>query len=171
MALVFGAIDHAYYTFNDFHVESAICRNALGGMRILYIIFKHGVQNFVGRQRVAVFLVGPQFCRGRLLERGLWDHRAPRIHIFAETIYQRFWHVGNDRQPTDHVTIECAVTHAQLALVAGGEHDRSELIGERHQQRAPGARLNVFFGDVFFRARENVFESAAIGFVGGIDGK
>src|SRR3546814_2384850 len=33
-----------------------------------------------------------------------------------------------------------------LALVAGGDQQTAELVGQRHQQRAAAARLQVFFG-------------------------
>ncbi len=47
-----------------------------------------------------------------------------------------------------HVAIERGVADRHFRLVAGGHHHRAGLVGDRHQQRAAGARLQVLFGDV-----------------------
>src|ERR1035437_8842915 len=171
LAFVFGAIDQADDASHYFNVECATCGDALRRMAILHIIFKHCVLDFIGRQRVAVFLVRPQFRGGRLLQRSLRDHRASRIHIFAEPIHQCFWHVGNDRQATNHVAVEGTIADAQLALVSGGKHNRSEFNGKSHQERAPGARLDVFFGHVFSLSREHIPQRLAVRLVRGVDRK
>ena len=59
LPLVLGAIHHADYPANDCDIKAVIGGNALGGMRVLHIVFEYGVDYFVGRQRVGVFLIRP----------------------------------------------------------------------------------------------------------------
>src|SRR3546814_19567808 len=43
-----------------------------------------------------------------------------------------------------------------LALVAGSQHQPAELVAQRHQQRAAGARLQVLLGGVWLAALERI---------------
>ena len=47
-----------------------------------------------------------------------------------------------------HVAIERGVADRHFRLVAGGHHHQAELVGDRHQDRAARARLQIFLGDV-----------------------
>ena len=53
-----------------------------------------------------------------------------------------------------HVAVQRAVAGGHLALVAGGQHDAAELVGQRHQQHAADARLDVLLGRVLGQALE-----------------
>ena len=55
-----------------------------------------------------------------------------------------------------HVAIERGVADRHLALVAGGDHHRTELVRDRHQDRATRAALQVFLGDAFLGAFEKL---------------
>ncbi len=89
----------------------------------------------------------------------------------AQPIHQSLRNVRDYRQPADHVTIERAVAHAEFALVAGREHDRSELVRQRHQQ-VPRARDCIFSSVTSSAcARENASQCFVIRLVCGIDRK
>ena len=62
--------------------------------------------------------------------------------------------VAEGGEAAHHVAVERAVADRDLALVPGGEHQQAELVGERHQERAPRPRLEVLLGDVRLTARE-----------------
>ena len=51
-------------------------------------------------------------------------------------------------EPARHVPVERRVADRQLGLVAGRDHEPAELVGERHQQHAADARLDVLLGEV-----------------------
>ena len=65
----------------------------------------------------------------------------------------RLRHVADHRQPAAHIAIQRAVADRQLALVAGGQHQRADLVGERHQRDAAQPRLQILFGHVRRAAR------------------
>ena len=101
-----------------------------------------------------ILLVGPQFGRRRAGQDASRDHLALttvglRVFPGAESIDQRFRHVLDHCEAARHVAVQRAVAGGHLALVAGGQHDRAELVRQRHQQGAADARLDVFFGGVF----------------------
>ena len=60
----------------------------------------------------------------------------------------------NHRQPAVHVSVQRAIAHRQLGLVAGRQQQRPKLVGQPHQQRSTNTRLNVFFRDIGFAPRE-----------------
>src|SRR3546814_2520391 len=53
-----------------------------------------------------------------------------------------------------HVAVDRRVPDRVLALVAGSQHQPAELVAQRHQQRAAGARLQVLLGGVGLAALE-----------------
>ena len=60
-----------------------------------------------------------------------------------------------------HVAIERRVADRHFRLVAGRHHHQAELVGDRHQDRAAGARLQILFGDVARHAGEDAGCSVA----------
>src|SRR3546814_3674266 len=62
-----------------------------------------------------------------------------------------------DRRVTAaHVAVDRRVADRVLALVAGSQHQPAELVAQRHQQRAAGARLQVLLGGVWLAALERI---------------
>jgi hypothetical protein len=59
---------------------------------------------------------------------------------------------------------------ASLALVAGGEHQPAELVGQRHQDVAADAGLQVFLGDVGRAARPLRGQLGQVGSCSPLDG-
>ena len=59
LPLVLCAIHHADDPANQRDIKAVIGGNALGRMRVFHIVFEYGVDYFVGRQRVGVFLIRP----------------------------------------------------------------------------------------------------------------
>src|SRR5580704_1094371 len=70
--------------------------------------------------------------------------------------------VADDSKSSDHVSIERAVAGGHLALVAGGEDERVELVGERHHEIAANTRLDVFLRDAGLKAGEDGRESLVV---------
>src|SRR3954466_5167576 len=81
LALVFAALHHANHLANQFPIKTAIAGNLLRRMGILYVVFEDGIEDFVRRQAVAIFLVGTQLRRRRLIHRASWYDRLARIRI------------------------------------------------------------------------------------------
>src|SRR5437667_3959550 len=171
LALVLRAVDHADHSPHQFGIETAVGGDALRRVQVLNVILEYGIENFVRWQTVAVFLVRAQFSRRRLLQARLRNHGAARVCVLTQTVNQCFWNVGDDGQSAHHVSIKCTVAHAQFALVAGGEHDGSEFVGKRHQQRTASARLNIFLGDIFVAAAEHTLQRLTIRLIDVVDGK
>ena len=110
--------------------------------------FENRVEHIIRRERVAVFLVGPQFGGRRALNGGRRNDDALLVAPAAEIEYQRFRNVFDDGEAAGHIAVERAVAGGELALVAGGEHQPAELVRERHNQCAADARLEIFFGQI-----------------------
>ena len=73
--------------------------------------------------------------------------RAERVAVLAEPVDQGLGNVLEHGEAARHVAVERGVADRRLALVAGGEHQPAELVGERHQQVAADAGLDVLLGD------------------------
>ena len=96
----------------------------------------------------------------------LGDRRLPGslgVPPRGELVHERLRDVLDGREPARHVAVERGVPHRVLALVAGGEHQRAELVRERHQQVAADARLQVLLGDVLLHAGELLGQRAPVG--------
>ena len=71
--------------------------------------------------------------------------------------------------PAVHVAVDGGVADGHFRLVAGGQQHMAELVGQRHQQQAPRAGLNVFFRDVAVAAFEQGGQHGVEGVHGGLD--
>ena len=76
LALVFAAIHHANHALHQPKIEATVGGNLLRGMRLFDVVFENGIENLIGRQRVAVFLIGTQLGGRRLFQAGLRNDRA-----------------------------------------------------------------------------------------------
>src|SRR5438552_933620 len=65
-----------------------------------------------------------------------------------ELVDERLRYVLDRGEAAGHVAVQRGVADGELALVAGREHERAELVGHRHEQVAADARLEVLLGDV-----------------------
>ena len=88
---------------------------------------------------------------------------ALRVAPLGQPVDQGLGHVLDDGKTTGHVAVEGAVAGGHLALVAGGQHDVAGLVGQRHQQRAADAGLQVLFGRVFGPAGKLLGQAGAEG--------
>ena len=134
--------------------------DAFNALVVFHVALKNCVQHVVRRQAVLVGLVSLQLRARRPSDDALRNRRGTRA--------VRVVRVAPVRQPEDrgfgqvldhgkaacHVAIQRAIAGGHFALVAGGQHDRAKLIGQRHQQRAANPRLNVLFGRVLCPAFE-----------------
>ncbi len=66
----------------------------------------------------------------------------------AQPVHERLGDVLDDREAAREVAVEGGVPDRHLRLVAGGQHQPPKLVGERHQQVAADARLQVLLGEV-----------------------
>ena len=79
-------------------------------------------------------------------------------------------HVLDHRKAAGHVAVQRAVAGGHLALVAGGQHDAAELVGQRHQQHAADAGLDVLLGRVLRQPLELLASDALNASNSGLDG-
>ena len=66
--------------------------------------------------------------------------------------------VADDCERADHVSVESAIADSHLAFIAGGEDERAEFIGQRHEQGSADARLEVLFGEAEWGSCEERLE-------------
>ena len=83
------------------------------------------------------------------------------VDVARQIVDHRLGHVADHRQAAAHVAVERAVADGELALVAGGEQQVVVLVGERHQDGAADAGLDVLLGDVGLASREAAGVSAS----------
>ena len=70
---------------------------------------------------------------------------------------------------TGHIAIQRGVTHCQFTLVARGQHQKIFLVGNRHEQHAAAACLEVFFGDIGGQTGKFVRQRRHKGFIQGLN--
>ena len=167
-ALVFVELDQ---TRDFFHISALepIGNQCLNAFVVFHIALNDGIQHLISRQAVLVFLV-----RAQLGARGTGDDafgyglaagaiRVVEVAPAGQIKHPRFDHIFDHRKAARHIAIQGAITGGHLALVARRQHNGTRLIGQRHQQRAANAGLNVFFGGVFCQAfklgRQGLFET------------
>src|SRR4028118_1997455 len=115
---------------------------------LLYVGLEDGVEDLVGREGVGVALVLAQLGRGFLVQDGLGD-RLPPLHpvdLARDPVDEVLRDVLYDGEASGRVAVEGRVADAHLALVARGQNDPAELVGERHQDVPPDAALQVLLG-------------------------
>ena len=136
----------------------AVGNQRLYALVVFHVTLNDRVQHLISRQAVLVFLVGAQLGAGWASDDALRDRLAARpIRIMkvapaGQVKHAGLDHVLDDREAARHVAIQRAVARGHLALVAGGQDNRTGLVGQRHEQRAANAGLDVLFGGVFFKA-------------------
>src|SRR5438552_287132 len=67
LALVFAAFDHADDAPHQGDVEPSFLGDSLRRMGILNVVIQNYIENFIGGQRITIFLSGSQLSRWRLL--------------------------------------------------------------------------------------------------------
>jgi hypothetical protein len=148
-ALVLGEVDQAEHAGDHGAVEAG-GGDFIEALVLLDTALEDRVQQRVLGQRVAVLLVLAQLGGGRTVDGGLRNDLAPgrAVAPAAEVEHEGLGHVLDHREAAGHVAVQGAVADRGLALVAGGEHEPAELVGQRHQDVAADAGLQVFLGDV-----------------------
>src|SRR6185437_16049140 len=81
---------------------------------------------------------------GRLADGVFGNELAIAIDVAGERVDAGFEDIADDSERADHVSVEGAVARGHFALVAGGEDERAELVGDSHQESGADARLEVF---------------------------
>ncbi|ETC87142.1 hypothetical protein XHC_3373 [Xanthomonas hortorum pv. carotae str. M081] len=115
------------------------------------------VEHVVRRQRILVGLVVAQLGRRRARNHCRRNHRrtAHGIAPFGQAEHLGLVQVLERGIAAAHVAVDGGVTHRVLALVAGGQQQPAELVGQRHQDHPAAARLQVFFGHIRLGAFEH----------------
>ena len=98
------------------------------------------------------------------------DDFAVAVGVAGEGVDAGLEDVADDGEGADHVAVEGAVAGGHLGLVAGGEDERAELVGEGHEERAADAGLEVLFGQAEGSAGEEGLEGALVGGEDVVDG-
>ena len=108
------------------------------------------VQHVVRRQRVLVFLVLAQLGGGRATDDGgRYDRRAANgVPPARQRKDFSLVEVFDRRVATAHVAIDGGVADRVFAFIAGGQQQPAQFVRQRHQHRAAGARLQIFFGHI-----------------------
>ena len=70
MTLVLGALHQPHHLFDEVERKSVYPSDALGCLIAFDVGLKNGVEDLIRGQRVGIFLIGPEFGGGRLLENG-----------------------------------------------------------------------------------------------------
>ena len=113
---VYAALDPAHGVFLE-----AAGDDFIGGELVFDVKFEDGVEDFVRRKGVLVFLVEPKFGTGRFIEGVPWDNFPMPIDPAGDLIHAAFWQVGNDCQAAAHVAVNRAVADRELAFIAGSQ--------------------------------------------------
>src|SRR5918994_2358721 len=170
-ALVFGAVYELDDAADVFFVEAR--GHDLGYPHVLFDVgLEDGVEDVVGRERVGVSLVLAQLGARFLGQDGVGDDLAVLflVEVPGDPVDEGLGHVSYHREAAGGVAVERRVAYAHLALVTGGEHDPTELVGERHQDVTPDAALQVLLRNVLGQALEGLFHHLPVGVEGGADG-
>ncbi len=104
-----------------------------------------GIEHIVRRQGILIRLVGPKLRRGSLVEAGLRNAFFFAVNVARDGVDSGLGNVGDDGKSPRHVPVKGAIADRQLGFIARGQQERSELVGERHQNVAANPRLDVFF--------------------------
>ena len=163
---VFGKVQHTVDLHHGFLVETR-GNDRCNRLFELDQAIQDLIQHVVRRQRVLVLLVFAQFRRRRTRQDALGNDdavrtqgafRLPAIAQMRQPVNLRLVEVLDRVEAAIHVAIERGVADRHLRLVAGGHHHHAEFVGDRHEQRATCARLQVFFRDVARPAFEQRLE-------------
>ena len=168
--LVLGAVDHPEHAPDELFRMPA--PDDVGdGQPLLHVGGQDVVEHVVGGQRVLVHLPGLQLRGRRLREGPLRDGFPPERAVggAGDPVDQRLRQVADHRQPTRHVAVEGAVPDGELALVPGGEEQRAGLVGDRHEDLAADAGLDVLLGEVAGGVTEGLRERGQVGGVHRLD--
>src|SRR6202000_1543811 len=122
------------------------------------------------RQAVAIFLAGPELGGGWFYQDIFGDDGRTAVDIAGKGIYLSFVYVAEHAEAAGHVSIEGAVAGGELAFIGGIEHHVAEFIGESHDDVAPGAALEVLFGESEREVAEGRPERMQEGFIDFADG-
>ena len=110
--------------------------------------FQNLVEQFVRRKTVLIGLVRAQFGGGRFVKNRQRDIRRAAVSPARNPIDHHLGQIRDDGQAAVHIAIERAVAHSHFRFIAGGQQQRAELIGKRHQQIAADAGLDILFRHV-----------------------
>src|SRR5207248_10619330 len=120
-AFVFVQIDAALHPAHSFFVEAAA--DDIARAQVFFDVEpKNLVENFVGWQRVLIFLVRLQFRARWFVDGRAWNDFSCTIYPTSELIDHRLRHITDDRETAGHVAVNCAITDGELALVVGSKN-------------------------------------------------
>src|ERR1035437_3957900 len=111
--------------------------DVLNALIVFHVALQDDVQHFVGWQTVLILLIGSQLGTWRTGDDALGDRVHPRaVRVVCVAPLRQFEHRGfhqvlDHRKATCHVTVQSAVARGHLALVARGQHDGAELVGQQ----------------------------------------
>ena len=115
-------------------------------------------------------MVRAQFCRRRFDEAGSGDALVLAVRVARQVVNHHFGHIADDGEPARHVAVKRAVADRELGFVAGAQDERAQFVGQRHEDVAADARLDVFLRHVAGHFSERGIERGQVAFENGING-
>ncbi len=85
------------------------------------------------------------------------------VQPLRQTVDDRLRHVADHRQGARQVAVEGAVSHGQLAAVAGGQRHGAELVGMGHDEGGPDPGLHVLLRRSGLSPGEQRLQSLRVG--------
>ena len=70
MTLVLRALHQPHHLFDEVERKTVYPSDAFGCLIAFDVGLKNGIEDFIRGQRIGIFLIGPEFCGGWLLENG-----------------------------------------------------------------------------------------------------
>jgi len=128
--------------------REALRDNFSGTLIALDVRLENRIEHIVRGQRILIGLMFTQLRRRRARDDAFRDNASEAVAIACETVDERLADVLQNGEAAGHVTVERRITDGHLGFVSRRQHDRAELVRQRHQQRAANARLNVLLGRI-----------------------
>src|SRR5713101_7238198 len=156
-ALVLRPVDHGDCALDDVAIE-AVPGQLLQRPVVLDVLLEHLVELRIRRQGVLVELVVAQLGARRAVDDALRNQlmTGSLVEVARKLEHVRLVDVLQEGEATGHVAVEGCVPDRELRLVTGRDEHPAELVRQRHQQDAAGARLDVLLGQISLRARERL---------------
>ena len=151
-ALIFAHINQMLYFFDGFAVKPGCDAIRHRGL-IIHQHLQDAIKHRIGWQAVFIFLIRAQLGAGgfvddaRINDHTLRSHHpvpVMRVAPPADVKHPRLIQILNRIIPARHIAIDGRIADRDLRFIACGQQHMPKFIGQRHQQQAAQARLDIF---------------------------
>ena len=149
MPLPLADPDQAQHAVDGGGVETG-AHNLVARLFLIDMTQQDRIEHVVRRQRIHIFLVLAQLGGRRPADDCRRNHRRTANRIAPARQCKDFGlvQVFDRRVAAAHIAVNGGIADRILAFIAGGKQQPAKFVGKRHQHRASGARLQIFFGHV-----------------------